>query len=1165
MDSSDLQEQPVQEGGETQAELRALRERLAFRQSDQEHRTAVLGQRLVEVTRERDDLVLGCKVLRDKLTRHIPPAVNTRRDSVPVSRRPAAPGSRLHGLRVAAITDEFTHSALAPSCTVEQVNILGWREQLERFKPELLFIESAWQGNGGQWANKVHHPSREFLDLVAWCQSKNVPTVFWNKEDPVHFETFINTAKRFDYVFTTDLDCIGRYKTLLGHECVYLMPFFCQPRLHNPVEVYDRQPGFCFAGAYYVRYPERQKDFDVIIDTVRDLAPVEIFDRNYGKDDPSYMFPDRYQGLIRGMLPYREIDRAYKGYEFGINLNSVKQSQTMFARRVFDLMLSNTQVVSNYSRGLRLMFGDLVVATDSADELRRRLAPIVGSDPEASTLRRYRNLLALRKVMLEHTADNRMAYVLSKISGEPVAPPQPEVIVVTTVGSDADLAWVLAAYKSQSWARKHLVLVLADQYLPTAPLPQGPDIETYTRQDAETIEPHERWPDCALAFFCVGDAYGEHYLTDAALALLYADAEVVGKSAHYQGEADGSLTLQGDGSQYRATSSLLLRRSMARASATQGTLLWDWAGAIPVRRISGEACLAIDEFNYVANAPEPTLGQAAQPAAIRSGLAIEYLYRVAESVTAQNTSIDVKGGFDANSMFQLFQRAGATGAVRVKMSGPVLQLESTLGEAEHKYIYANRQIELSELHPVAGTISYHLVAMPGLRLDVVLIFLAESGERLGQAISTVGKNHECAVPDGTANVRLGLRILGPGTARVYGLATDEVPPVGPTPPQLAQADSLVLTNIYPSAEHLYRNAFVHRRVLGYHALGTHPDLFVIKSRGGARGYNFQGVDVTQGDADALKAQLSAASYKTICVHFLSPEMWEAIRSQLPTTRIIIWLHGSDVQAWHRRAFNYATEEEVDAARRKSEARISFWRQVFSYKHPNMSFVFVSKYLADTTMEDVGVRLDESRYHIIHNFIDSDVFAYEEKPAQQRMRVLSIRPFTSLTYANDLSVRAILSLRDEEFFNDMEFRIIGDGALFDETLAPLKGLPNVTIERGFLEQQAISKLHKEFGVFLCPSRMDTQGVSRDEAMSSGLVPITNRVGAIPEFVDDSCARLAGPDDWKHLAEELRELARDPQLFRRRSRAAALRVRSLSGASETIQREVEIIRATSAWLT
>ena len=51
------------------------------------------------------------------------------------------------------------------------------------------------------------------------------------------------------------------------------------------------------------------------------------------------------------------------------------------------------------------------------------------------------------------------------------------------------------------------------------------------------------------------------------------------------------------------------------------------------------------------------------------------------------------------------------------------------------------------------------------------------------------------------------------------------------------------------------------------------------------------------------------------------------------------------------------------------------------------------------------------------------------------------------------------------------------------------------------------MHKKNGIFMVPTRLDSQGVSRDEAMSSGLVPITNNVAAIPEFVDDTCGMLA----------------------------------------------------------
>ena len=181
-----------------------------------------------------------------------------------------------------------------------------------------------------------------------------------------------------------------------------------------------------------------------------------------------------------------------------------------------------------------------------------------------------------------------------------------------------------------------------------------------------------------------------------------------------------------------------------------------------------------------------------------------------------------------------------------------------------------------------------------------------------------------------------------------------------------------------------------------------------------------------------------------------------------------------------------------------------------------------------------------------------------KNEEQRKKILSIRPYASRTYANDLSVETILQLSKKSWFNELEIKIIGDGLLFDETLEPLKKFENVKIERGFLTQEDIAKLHKHYGIFLVPSRMDTQGVSRDEAMSSGLVPITNEVAAIPEFVDESCGILAPSDDFLVMAEGIEKLYNKPEMFLQMSENAAKRVRTQTSPEYTIQKEIELIK-------
>jgi glycosyltransferase involved in cell wall biosynthesis len=300
----------------------------------------------------------------------------------------------------------------------------------------------------------------------------------------------------------------------------------------------------------------------------------------------------------------------------------------------------------------------------------------------------------------------------------------------------------------------------------------------------------------------------------------------------------------------------------------------------------------------------------------------------------------------------------------------------------------------------------------------------------------------------------------------------------------------------------------------------------------------------------------------VLVHFLDPSMWEVLKDFIDTIPLTVWVHGAEIHPWHRRKFNIHTPEQEQAAREQSEQRMAFWRGLLQTMPANLKLVFVSRTFSEEVTEDLGFRLPENQYSIIHNPIDTELFAYERKPASQRTKILSIRPFATRQYANDLSVEAIKLLSIKPFFNELEFRLIGDGALFEETLAPLRDFPNVTIERRFLTQNEIAALHKEYGIFLCPSRWDSQGVSRDEAMSSGLVPVTSSIAAIPEFVDEEYGILAAPENAEGLAQGIIKLYNEPDRFEKLSRSAAKRVRKQSGKELVITQEMNVFAHSSA---
>lgn len=1053
-------------------------------------------------------------------------------------------------LKVACVMDEFTYGSYRYECNLLQLTPQDWETQLQQFQPELVFIESAWRGKDDLWGSKVGHNSHELQGILKWCSDHQVPSVFWNKEDPVHFETFLSTAKQFDFVFTTDIDCIHRYKGALGHEQVYLLPFACQPAVHNPVELYERKDAFCFAGAYYARYPERIRDLGNFVSELPRFRPLEIFDRNFGKNDVNYQFPAQYQPYIVGTLSFEQIDRAYKGYRYAINLNSIKQSQSMFARRVFELLGSNTVTVSNFSRGVRLLFGDLVITTDNGPEMLRRLNTLAGNERDSDKLR----LAALRKVMQEHTYAHRLGYVMSKVTGKVQEDNLPRICIIASAANDAELEALIQQLQRQHYSNVSMHVVV-DDIVGKAEV-KDPRVNLISHKQLKKISLGELAGDAPLFTAMVSeDYYGPNYLLDMALATRYNQAQVIGKVAHYVRDEHG-IHLQNPGQAYRCPSHIAARAALIKTALIAEQPAGEWLKTLPTRNYEYEQSLAIDAFNYCKNgsgANEQEVTDVVNDLDLYTGISIDELQHRAEAITpleVSHTCAEICG----RELAKMF------GPIRSKqleehIDADTWQITSSLADGKHEYHYAKQELPVDELAK-GEQLELFLDATPGLNIQLVVLFLDAQKQRISHVMQHANRNQTSDIPPETAFIRLGIRAYANGSAGIKALV------LGHRDLQpseiLAKSEHLLLTNHYPAYDDLYRNGFVHTRVTAYQERGVNVDVFRLRKNESVSYHEFENIDVMTGSQATLAKVLESGSYKTVLVHFLDPYMWEVLRRHLNTTKVIVWVHGAEIQPWWRREFNFTTEEQLALGKLDSDKRMSFWRNLLQPMPANLKLVFVSRYFAEEVMEDLGFRLPESQYEIIHNPINTELFSYVEKPVEQRKKILSIRPYASRTYANDLSVKAIQLLAQKPWFSELEFRMIGDGPLFEETLAPLRQYSNVRIQKGYLKQKEIAELHKEYGVFLCPSRMDTQGVSRDEAMASGLIAITNSVAAIPEFVDTDCGFLAEPESFIGLSEGIETLFLNQDLFTEKSLKSRQRVVIQSDTTHISKSELNLIR-------
>jgi len=367
---------------------------------------------------------------------------------------------------------------------------------------------------------------------------------------------------------------------------------------------------------------------------------------------------------------------------------------------------------------------------------------------------------------------------------------------------------------------------------------------------------------------------------------------------------------------------------------------------------------------------------------------------------------------------------------------------------------------------------------------------------------------------------------------------------------------LVVTRSYPAPGDLYRYPFVHRRVLSYVAAGHDVSVFRPSDRPG--GHRFEDIVCLSGDREALSAHVRNWRPDVVAVHGFSETIWPVVQPLAGRIPIRAWLHGSEIPAIARfKAEHDGGDDERSAAFRLLERRCAFWQRFLANPPANFSLVFVSESAAAQAREDMGALLHD--WSVIHNPIDTELFEYRPKAANDRFNILMIRPFDSFGYGNDLAASAIWSLSGRTGFERLRFTIIGDGPLFDSTLQPVRQLPNVRIEQRFLTQAEIAGRHRDHGIFLVPTRIDTQGVSRDEAMASGLVPVTNAAGAVTEFTDRHCAALAPANDAEALADGLWEMVEDEKLFARRSAAAAERVRRQSCRSLVIPQELAMLGA------
>lgn len=475
---------------------------------------------------------------------------------------------RFPGLRVAVILDDF--SALAWSQEFETVAVTpsGWREEIGSAPVDLLLVESAWHGNKDAWQYQLtgsKAPSAPLRELVAHCRALGIPTVFWNKEDPPHFEDFLDTARLFDHVYTTDETLLPTYREELGHTRVDVLPFAAQSSIHNPVRPRNghQERDVAFAGMYFAhKFPERRAQMDLLLGGALDASDrmetgLEIFSRFLG-DDERYQFPGEFADRVVGSLPYDQMLTAYKAYKVFLNVNSVVTSPSMCARRIFEITASGTPVVSTPSPAIERFFAAVEApVVENREDAKHLVRALVRS----KELRDRSVHLAQRRIWREHTYAQRARQILDATGlgeaqgriGLPGGASMPDVSVLAATNRPHQISHLLEQVGQQAHVQRQLVLVTHDFDAPTDIVPRAreagiEDIEVLTAGPELSLGAclnlaRERADGAVLSKMDDDDLYFPQYLHDLLQAREFSGADVVGKHAHYMYLAGTDATL----------------------------------------------------------------------------------------------------------------------------------------------------------------------------------------------------------------------------------------------------------------------------------------------------------------------------------------------------------------------------------------------------------------------------------------------------------------------------------------------------------------------------------------------------------------------------------------------------------------------------------------------
>lgn len=368
----------------------------------------------------------------------------------------------------------------------------------------------------------------------------------------------------------------------------------------------------------------------------------------------------------------------------------------------------------------------------------------------------------------------------------------------------------------------------------------------------------------------------------------------------------------------------------------------------------------------------------------------------------------------------------------------------------------------------------------------------------------------------------------------------------------------IISSQYPSQTNHYAHTFVHQRSTFLRSHGWSVTVFVP----GAVSSEYIFDDITVKVMPSYFISQCIKDFDCVYFHLLHmkkpskclsgyPIYREALKIGIP---IALYIHGSEVQKISSRLFE------------KEKTILGFFKYIYKdfyyiplvskfyrdlFKRGNYFIAMPSKWMREEAELNLGVKIES--FSIIPNGIDTKIFRSDDSNKHSN-RLLSIRQMTSPKYAIDVSIEMM------KYLPGYVLDLYGKGPMLNSYKEMAKNL-NVEKRINFIEQlipnSKMPSVMAKYKYFICPTRMDAQGVSMCEAMSVGCVPVTNNNTAIPEFVQHEFNGIC-VDSAKEMADSIKNLSRNSCLLESLSRNAKSEMQKID-INKTLSKELALIES------